>query len=382
MPCVLTAIVCMPCVLMVVVCVLSLLSCGGRTGHDIAGGDTVAMKYAEHITMVRTDSFTLVTLADPWHEGRTLHTYVLVPQGQKVPTGMPEGTLVRTPLSRSLVSTSVHCALLQWLHREASVAGVCDLQYCRLPWLQEACRKGTVTDCGNSMSPTIEKVIGMHPDAILLSPFQNSGGYGRVSELGVPVIEMADYMETSPLGRAEWMKFYGLLFGAEKEADSLFRLVEHEYNQQKKLAKTSRVRRTVLMDLMTGSVWYTPGGKSTIGQMLADANAAYPWSDDKSSGSLDLPFERVLEKGIDADVWLFRYAGEPATRASLLAEEDGYSQLRAFRSGEMYGCNTMQTQFFEETPFRPDLLLRDLVIILHPDVRTLGGARYFVKVTR
>lgn len=361
-------------------CVL-LCSCGGGRTAPAAAGDTVSMCHASHISIVKHEGYTLVRLADPWNAGRTLHTYVLVPADGEIPDNIPEGTLVRTPLRRTVIATSVHCSLAMSMGCGDCIAGVCDLQYINLPWIKERCGKGLVADCGSSMSPTVEKIIELKPDAIFLSPFQNSGGYGRVSELGVPVIEVADYMETGPLARAEWMKFYGMLFGAEHEADSIYNKVEQNYNHLKTIAAKSPRKRSVLMDTQTGSVWYVPGGQSTIGRIIADANAGYAWADDNSNGSLALPFESVLGRGGQADVWIFRYSGDmPATADWLLSQNKGYAQLKAFRAGEMYGCNTTACTFYEDTPFCPDLLLRDFIIITHPDIKGLGEPEYFKKV--
>ena len=177
------------------------------------------------------------------------------------------------------------------------------------------------------------------------------------------------------------MKFYGLLFGAEKEADSLFNKVEKNYNDLKAIAGKSSTRLSMIIDKVEGPVWYVPGGRSTIGQMIADANAGYAFSDDKSSGSLQLTFETILAKAGNADVWLYRYS-PPATAsyASLLSEHHGYAQFRAFKERNVYACNTLATTFYEDTPFRPDMLLRDFIIITHPDLRNLGEPKYFTKL--
>ena len=188
-------------------------------------------------------------------------------------------------------------------------------------------------------------------------------------------------METSALGRAEWMKYYGMLFGAEKEAEEMFQQVESDYLRLKQLAKTSGVRPSMVMDKQTGAVWYVPGGSSTIGRLIADANIEYPYAGDEHSGSLPLPFESVLEKAGDCDIWAFRYSSpSPATYASILSEHHGYSQLKAYQNHEMYGCNTVTSTFYEDTPFHPNLLLRDFIIMAHPDLDSLGTTQYFIKI--
>ena len=207
-----------------------LSSCGRQTAAQQDGGDTVAFKYARKLTVVRHDGYTEVTLQNPWREGKVLHRYVLVPSDANVSQPLPEGTVIRTPLKRSVVFTTVHCALLQMLHEEDKIAGVADLKYIKIPFIHEQVEKGRITDCGDAMSPVIEKIIDQHPDAIFLSPFENSGGYGKVEDIDIPLIECAEYMEATPLARAEWMRFYGMLFGCEQRADSLFAVVDSCYH--------------------------------------------------------------------------------------------------------------------------------------------------------
>lgn len=370
-------------ILLTLLTAVLLSSCGGQTSRTEDGGDTVRFKYAQRLSVVRHDGYTVATLQNPWKEGKTLHRYVLVPRSADVlPAGLPEGTVIRTPLRRSVIFTTVHCALLQMLHREGSIRGVADLKYIKLPYVHEQVQRGGIVDCGDGMSPVIEKIIDMAPDALLLSPFENSGGYGKVEEIDVPIVECAEYMETSPLGRAEWMRFYGLLFGAEHEADSLFAVVDSSYHALRQLVTDQgAAARSVLLDKVTGSVWYVPGGRSTIGQMVADAGGRYPWAADEHSGSVSLPFETVLEKAGECDVWLFRYSGSrPITYGQLTAEHHGYDQFRAFRQHEAYGCNVEQSQFYEESPFRPDFLLGDFIRILHPDIPNMPPLRYYIKL--
>ena len=137
----------------------------------------------------------------------------------------------------------------------------------------------------------------------------------------------------------------------------------------------------MMMDKQTGSVWYVPGGNSTIGKLIVDASARYPWSDNENSGSVALPFETVLEKAQSTDIWLFRYnSPQAATFSSLLSENKGYSQFQSFKNKNVYGCNTATSTFYEDTPFHPDLLLRDLVIIAHPSLKEMGDPTYFKKI--
>lgn len=363
---------------------LALSSCGNDIRRKVgSGGDTVRFKYAELLEMVECDGYTVAKVADPWHKGKTLHTYILVPHDDGDLDGLPEGTVIRTPLSRVIPFTTVHSSLIMAFGRQASIAGVADLQYIRIPYIQEQCRSGMMADVGNAMNPNVEKIIDARPDALLMSPFENSGGFGKVEETGIPIIECADYMETSALGRAEWMRFYGMLFGAEQTADSLFAVVDSSYCAQKAVALNATSRPSLIMDKMTGAVWYVPGGRSTLGTMMADAGIGYAFAGDTHSGSLSLPFETVLEKCGDADIWMFRYSSDRTmTYAELFSEYHGYMELRPFREHRCYGCNVNKFRFYEESPFRPDYLLGDFIRIAHPELNLPGGLRYFEKIEK
>jgi len=335
----------------------ALCSCkGGGTTAVIAEGDTLALKYAKNLSIVRYDGFTIVKLTDPWKTGRTLHTYVLVPAEKETPDGLPENsTVISVPVKRAIFFTTVHCALAQELGREESVVGVADLKYVKQRWVQESVRKGHIADCGNGMNPDVERIIEARPEVLMLSPFENSGGYGKVEEIGVPIVECADYMEVSALARAEWMRFYGLLLGAEREADSLFATVEQKYLGIKTLAKKSSRHPRVLMDKVTGSVWYVPGGRSTMAGLIRDAGGDYVFAEDTHSGSVALPFETVLDCAQDADVWLIRTQGQ----LNLLQEKSGYAEFKAYQAGNVWTCDVAHTRFYEETPFHPEVLLRE-----------------------
>ena len=369
--------------------VILLFSCGGgKTASSQVEGDTIAFKYATQLCVVRYDGYTVATLKNPWKEGMILHQYVLVPANvAKIPAHIPNGTIIRTPLSRSMIFSTVHCAMLMDLGKQDCIAGVADLKYIKIPWIQQQVKKGRISDVGDGLSPVIEKIIDQRPDALFLSPFENSGGYGKLEDIDIPIVECAEYMETTPLGRAEWLRFYGLLFGCEQKADSLFDAIDKNYNDLKTLAthhptpNTHHPSPTVLLDNVTGSVWYVPGGKSTIGQMIQDAGGNYPWAGDAHSGSVSLPFESVLEKAGDADIWLFRYSSDhDITYDELRSEHHGYDQFKAFRTHQVYGCNVELSPFYEETPFRPDWLLNDFIQILHPELDHLAPLRYYKKL--
>ena len=182
------------------------------------------------------------------------------------------------------------------------------------------------------------------------------------------------------MARAEWMRLYGILFGKEREADSLFHVVDSTYRALSWQAIKCPKGRSILTERKTGSVWYCPGGQSSMGRLIADANGAYAFADDGHSGSLALPFEQVVDRAGEADVWVLVASGAPLpTLSSLAAEYHGYKGIKAFRTGEVYVCDASSTAYFEEVPFRPDYLLRDLIQLLHPGT-DLGGFRYYRQI--
>lgn len=385
---------------------LGLLSCqDGKTAAGMEeGGDTLQMKYAQLLTIVSHDegSYTEVKVHNPWKEGTELHRYILVPKGKEGDATMAKlagqahgegkaaATLgvktdtVRTPLESNLVFTAPHCQLLTELGCQNAITGVCDKDYINIPDIKSRAQADAkvahpIMDCGSSMQPDIERIIALHPEALLISPFENNGGYGKLDKLRIPIIETADYMETSPLGRAEWIKLYGLLLGSSK-ADSLFSAIEKEYLQLKAEAAKLPLGLSILTERKTGNVWYVPGGKSTMGILLRDAHAKYIFADDQHSGSLSMSPEQIIAKGNQVDVWAFKYLGGNAlTKNDLLAEYQGYQALKAFQTGTVYETNTSCEPYFELTSFHPEILLREFIILSHPEAGDKFGKLRFYK---
>ena len=370
--------------------VLLVVACqGGKTASG-EGGDTLQMKYAELLTIVKHNdgAYTEAIIENPWKKGTTLHKYILVPKGNegdetvaRLKDDIRENSalqmgkacdIVRTPLESNVVFTAPHCQLMYELGCKNAITGVCDKDYINIPDIKER------VDCGSSMQPDIERIIALKPEGLFISPFENSGGYGKLDKLHIPIIETADYMETSPLGRAEWMKFYGLLFKSEERSDSLFSSIEKEYLALKAEAAKLPQGLSILTERKMGSVWYVPGGKSTMGILLKDANAKYIFADDTHSGSLAYGPERILSKGTQIDVWAFKYFGGKAlSKNDLLAEYEGYKVLKAFNSNSIYQVDTSTQPYFELTSFHPEILLREFIILAHPKATQFGKLRFY-----
>ena len=432
--------------------VLTACQGGKTTAGEAEEGDTLKMKYAKLLTIVKYGEkgtasldkdaedaeyqYAEVNVANPWKAGTLLHRYILIPKGEEGDKTVTRLALqrtsgmgcttdtVRTPVERSAVFIAPHCQLMYELGCQQAIRGVCDLNYINIPDVRKraasagkassgnassgnASAQNSIVDCGSSMAPDIERIIALKPEAILVSPFENSGGYGKLDKLHIPIIEAADYMESSPLGRAEWMKFYGMLFGQDKnisttvagkalttvagkaseatlpascelKADSLFAKIEKEYLKLKAEAGKLPKGLSILTERKTGNVWYVPGGQSTIGILLKDANARYIFSDDKHSGSLPMSPEQILAKGSQVDVWAFKYfGGAPLSQVQLLQEYDGYKALAAFSRGNIYQVDTSTVPYFELTSFHPELLLREFIILAHGE--RFGKLKFYKK---
>ena len=345
----------------VVVVLLALSACKSAVKVNDRQDD----RQAQLLTMEQGNGYTLVTVANPW-KGGVLHRYVLVPRNAELPHDLPEGTVVRTPVKRALVYSSVHTSLLRELGAIDAVRGIVDRQYFVDSLLLADVDAGQVADCGNSMNPTVEKVIDMQPDAILLSPYQDAS-YGQITQLDIPIIECADYLEYDPLGRAEWMKFYGLLVGQRERADSLYDAVVNAYDEVKQVAAKAASRPTVVTEMVISGVWSVPGGQSYMARIIRDAGGDYLWADDDNTGSLSLDFNQVLARAQQADYWFLKWTNINSLK-DLQGAYELNKEMEAFKNKRVYVCDTEKSRFFDRVPFHPDLLLREFAAIMHPEL--------------
>lgn len=361
-------------------CVIFLLFTGyscRNTSETKQDGEKVNIKYAEGFDITRYPDYIKVDLRDPWDTTRLLHRYLLVDKKKDLPQVFPTGHWYE---SRSTVwSSTLRCMAvcsMSWASQDA-LSVFANRNTFPVPSLRDGIDSGRITDVGNSFSPDVEKIIDLSPEVILVSPFENCS-YGRVEKLDIPIIECADYMENTPLGRAEWIRFIGLFTGRESQADSLFATIERQYIELCQRVSGIKNRPTVIAEKKTGSTWFVPGGNSYMARLFADAGADYFWKDDKHAGSLALSFESVFDKAQSADFWLFKYsAPTDITLRTLASEHSPYSRFIAFEKGRVFGCNLTRNRFFEEVPLHPDLLLKDFILIFHPELFPGERCRYY-----
>ena len=336
-----------------------------------------SIQYAQGFTVQRFDTYIMVEVRDPWDSTRLLQRYLLVDRTKSVPGGLPKGTIVKVPVKDIVIYTSVHAAIIDQLHETDKVIGVCEPRYMDTPAIQEGIQAGRIADLGEATSPNIEKMIEIGAELVIASPFQNSS-YGPVEKIGIPIIEGADYMEAFPLGRTEWIRFYGLLFGKEEMADSIFKETEQAYLSLKDLTANIDNRPTVLSEKKFGSSWYVPSGDSYMAHLIEDAGADYMFKDLPGAGSTPLAFETVFDKAIHADIWLVKYnQSSEMTYNDLRSEYTPYENFDAFKKKRIYTCNTGAVPYYEEFPIHPEYLLKDLIWIFHPELVFGYSPRYF-----
>lgn len=348
-----------------------LFSCsGGKGGGTTAAQDGMRYSnlYAEGFEITGYKDFTTIEIADPWDTTKILQKYILVKKGIPLPDNLPHGTVVRTPVENVIIYTTIHASIWEELHALENVVGICEPEYLTSKKALELLHNGSIHDCGKASSPNVEKIMDIGGEVIIASPFEH-GGYGQAEKLGIPIIESADYMETHPLGRVEWLKVFGLLSGREKEADSLFNATVSRYNGLKEIASKAVVRPRLMTERKYGSSWFIAGGASYMAVMYEDAGADYIFRDNPDTGSVPYAFENVFEAASDADLWLLKYGMEGSmTYNDLRSEYKPYEDFAPFRNGKIYTCNTVDTPYYEYIAIHPDYILADFLHIFHPEL--------------
>ncbi len=358
---------------------LLLSSCGGRQSAarpELKATDTI--RYARNIHIEYFDDYVSVRIRDPWDTLRQRQHYVLVDRTRPLPATLPEGGIViRIPVEKAVIYTSVHTAIAEELGALDRVCGVCEPEYITSPVVLERIADGRIADLGVSTSPNVEKIIDIGTEMIIASPFENSG-YGSAEKLGIPIVEAADYMENHPLGRTEWVLFYGLLLGEREAAEQVFARTEAHYNELKVMAAQVKDRPSVVLERRYGNSWAVPAGESYIGVMHADAGADYVFRYLKGARSVHFTFESVFDQAGDADFWFLKYDTRAPFTYSLLAQEyEPYANFRAWKEHRVFACNTITSTYYDDITLHPDRVLEDLIAIYHPELLPGHVQRYY-----
>ena len=365
----------------VIIIALSVVGC--RQGDKVDDAEVSnEMRHSSLLSMYKSNGCTRVDIKNPWDSTSLLASYILVADGAEAPELDADVQAIRVPVKSLVVYTSVHAGALKELGKIDAVTGVADAQFYKIPEIVEGLKSSAIVDVGKIDAPVAERIIDLNPDAIMLSLYQGMN-LNSVKNLNIPLLQMVDNMETTPLGRAEWIKFLGELTGNRAQADSIFESVENEYMTIKAKAQAAQSRNPkVLVENMYQGVWYVSGGASYQATMIKDAGGDYAWADDKSTGSLFLSFEQVFDKAHDADVWLLKVYDQELSKDAMQAMDSRNMLFDAVNNAGVYYSNTAESNLFEEFPFHPELMLKDYIEIFHPEVFEDFTPRYFKQMTK
>lgn len=278
---------------------------------------------------------------------------------------------IKIPVQKLVVTSTSHIPMLELLGAEKNLVGFPNTKYISSLKTRALITNGVIIDLGSEQDMNTEKLIDLNPDLVVgFSLHSNNKLYENIEKNGIPVIFNGDWLEETPLGRAEWLKFFGVLLDKEKEADSIFKSIETEYLKVKKLAKQNTNIPTVLSGAMFKDIWNVPAGKSFTSTFFKDANLNYLWKDTKGTGSLPLNFESVLDKAENAEYWI--NCGLFENKKQLLKANNNYQEFNALNTNKTYTIGKRKGPtggliYFENSPVRPDLVLKDIIKITQPE---------------
>ncbi|KQO33002.1 ABC transporter substrate-binding protein [Flavobacterium sp. Leaf82] len=331
-----------------------------------------SIEYASGLSIVKHEGYSVVTVSDPWPNANAKFTYILKEKDAKVPDSLQKYTTIKVPLESVVVTSTTNIPFLEMLEVEDKLVGFPHTDYVSSEKTRVLIDKGSVKNVGQNEKLNIEQLIDLSPDLIVTFGVDNNNPMlDNLKKSGLTILIQADWMEQSPLGKAEWIKLYGALFGKEEKAKELFDKIVLSYNQAKKLLADKPATATVLYGAMYEDVWYVAKGNSWVAQFMKDAQANYLWADLKGTGSEGLSFEKVLVKAKTADFWIA--SGSFKTLEEFGKINTHYSQFDAFKNKNVYTFEgksgaTGGTVYYELAPSRPDLVLKDYIKIFHPDL--------------
>ncbi|GGF09816.1 ABC transporter substrate-binding protein [Flavobacterium limi] len=328
--------------------------------------------YASGLSIVKHEGYSVVTVSNPWPNADKSFKYILKEKDAEVPDSLNNYTTIKVPLESIVVTSTTNIPFLEMLDVENKLTGFPHTDYISSEKTRTLIDKGSVKNVGQNEKLNMEQLIELSPDLIVTFGVDNNNPMlDNLKKSGLNVLIQADWMEQSPLGKAEWIKLYGALFGKEDKAKELFDKIVTSYNQALKLVAKKPAVSTVLYGSMYEDVWYVAKGNSWVAQFMKDAQANYLWSDLKGTGSEGLSFEKVLDKAKNANFWIV--SGSFRTLDELQKANPHYSKFDAFANKSVYCLEskfgpTGGTIYYEVSPSRPDLVLKDYIKIFHPDL--------------
>ena len=325
------------------------------------------IKYAKGFDVISTKNEKKIIIKNPYSNTSTNFEYIIKKGNNE------QLNVINTPIKKIVVTSTTHIPMLELLGEEKALVGFQNTDYISSPKTRERIEAGFVKELGNEALLNTEILLELRPDAVIgFAMGDMNKTYNLIEKHGIPVIINGDWREETPLGRAEWIKFFGALFDKEKLADSIFNTIEEDYLAAKLMAKEKTSYPTILSGaIMKNDIWSLPAGESFVAQFLTDANLHYLWKDTHGKGSLQLSFESVLDKGQFADYWIA--PGYFSSKAQLLENNPQYQNFSAFKNNKIFTASTKRgvkggVMYYELGPTRPDLILQDLIKITNPEI--------------
>ncbi|MEH2467247.1 MAG: ABC transporter substrate-binding protein [Nostoc sp.] len=346
----------------------------------------VKITHATGLAVEYRKNYKIVTIKNPWQNAKTGFQYVLVQCGTPTPQGFNQTQVITVPINSIVSLSTTHLPHLAKLGVVDKLIGVSNSKQVNTPDVVERIKAGKVSQIGNNDNVDIEKLLELNPDLVTTYGTGNSqtDSYAKLTEAGLKVGINAEYMEDTPLGRSEWLKFTALFFNKEEKAEKIFNEIANKYEQIAQKAKSVKNRPTVFVGFNFKGTWYMPGGKSYVAKYLADAGANYLWSNDKSSGSLPLFFEVVLERAANADYWL-NFSQSWQSLQDLSTEDNRYTDFKAVKTGNLYNNNARingngGNDYWEGGISNPEIVLADFIKIFYPEILPNHQLFYYRKL--
>ncbi|NJB37926.1 ABC transporter substrate-binding protein [Croceivirga sp. JEA036] len=331
--------------------------------------------YADGFSIDINGNYPIIKVNKPWPGAEQAFTYAVIPDSILPTITFPADAydaVITTPIKKLVVTSTTHIPALESLGELDKLVGFPDTKYISSMPARERIKKGLIKELGQNEKLNTEMTIALQPDVIIGFSIDNQNStYSTLEQANIPVVYNGDWAETHPLGKAEWIKFFGVLLGKEKQADSIFTQIAKDYNATKKLAQNKTNNPTVISGALYKDVWYMPTGESWAAKFIADAGGNYLYRDTKGNGSLALSVEAVLQKGTQADYWIG--PAQFTAYQEMNAANPHYQQFKAFTDKKVYTFSNTKgltggLLYYELAPQRPDLVLKDLVHWLHPDL--------------
>ncbi|HTX79288.1 MAG TPA: ABC transporter substrate-binding protein [Longilinea sp.] len=332
------------------------------------------LHYAKAFKVEYHNTYKVVTVLQPWRDANRTFEYILVQRGTPIPANTGNAEVIEIPV-RSIASLSTtHLPYWAELDQLDKLVAVGNAEYVNTPGVVERLKAGTIQGVGNGPEVNIEKLLSLQPELVTTLALGNTNkdDYQQLLEKGFKVVIVSDFMEETPLGRAEWVKFMALFTNQEAQAEAVFEPIEQHYLAIQKLGQSAKGCPTVVMGFEINGSWNMPGGKNYQGAYIHDAGGCYLWADDDSTGRIPLSFEAVYQKAATAEYW-FNQSDSWLNAGDILAADPRYENFSAFAEGHVYNDNarlntTGGNDYNESGQANPDVILADLISILHPEL--------------